>query len=143
MKSTGIYLFAAGLLAFGIGLMGCSNPSAPSAANPPTNASSSSGNPNNQPAEHEHEGGHEHSADHEANGDSAMGKMAEGLAKLPAEDRESAEKQHTCPVSGEMLGSMGAPIKVTVKDQDVWICCNGCKKKLLDSPDEYLAKLKK
>jgi len=74
---------------------------------------------------------------------SDMDKMHATLAKLPEADRAAAEKQHMCPVSGEMLGAMGLPIKVTVKGQDVWLCCAGCKDKLLADPDTYLAKLSK
>lgn len=72
-----------------------------------------------------------------------MEKMEKGLAKLSESDRASAMKQHVCPVSGEMLGTMGEPVKLTVNDQEVWICCNGCKKDLLDNPDKYLSKLNK
>ena len=71
-----------------------------------------------------------------------MDKMKAELAKLSPEDAESAEKQHICPVSGEMLGTMGAPLKIDVNGQQVWICCEGCKNKLLASPDEYLAKIR-
>ncbi|RMF89417.1 MAG: hypothetical protein D6741_17965 [Planctomycetota bacterium] len=70
-----------------------------------------------------------------------MAKMMEGLAELSPEDRESAMKQHVCPVSGEMLGSMGTPIKVDVNGRQVWICCDGCRESLLAEPDKYLAKL--
>jgi len=69
-----------------------------------------------------------------------MEKMKAELKKLSPEDAASVEKQHFCPVSGKMLGSMGAPIKVEVKGKSVWICCEGCKQKVLDNPDEYLAK---
>ena len=72
-----------------------------------------------------------------------MDKMHATLAKLPEADRKSAEKQHFCPVSGEMLGLMGLPIKVTIKGRDVWLCCESCKEKLLADPDTYLAKLNK
>ena len=71
-----------------------------------------------------------------------MEKMKVELAKLSPEDAASAEKQHMCPVSEEMLGTMGAPIKVGVDGQQVWICCEGCRKQLLENPDEFLAKLK-
>jgi len=47
-----------------------------------------------------------------------------------------------CPVSDEMLGSMGAPIKIDVDGQQVWICCEGCRDPLLEDPAKYLAKLK-
>lgn len=70
-------------------------------------------------------------------------KVKENLAKLSDADRASAEKQMTCPVSGEHLGSMGVPKKVTVKGQDVWVCCDSCKETIQKDPDKYLAKLKK
>jgi len=94
-------------------------------------------------AEHGEHGDHEHHADAGHDGESDMEKMTAELAKLSPEDRASAEKQHFCPVTGEMLGTMGAPLKMDVKDQTVWICCEGCEKKLLENPDEYLAKLNK
>lgn len=86
---------------------------------------------------------HDHAAhgDHDDAGLSDMDKMKAELAKLSPEDAESAMKQHFCPVSSEMLGTMGSPIKVDVKGQQVWICCEGCRDKLLADPDNYLAKL--
>jgi hypothetical protein len=65
----------------------------------------------------------------------------EGISQLSNEDQAVAVRQHMCPVTDEMLGSIGKPIKVTVKEQEVWLCCDSCKKKLLANPDEYLAKL--
>src|SRR5690349_3646195 len=41
--------------------------------------------------------------------------VAKGLADLSAEDRAIAIKQAVCPVSGENLGTMGAPVKMEVK----------------------------
>ena len=66
-----------------------------------------------------------------------------GLAELSPEDRAAAEKQKICPVSGEPLGSMGKPVKVTVKGQTVFLCCAGCEDAIKKDPDKYLAKLKK
>jgi YHS domain-containing protein len=66
---------------------------------------------------------------------------AHGDHDHPGSSQSDMEKM--CPVSGEMLGTMGAPQKVTVNGQQVWICCDGCKDKLLENPDKYLAKLKK
>jgi Cu(I)/Ag(I) efflux system membrane fusion protein len=40
-----------------------------------------------------------------------------------------------------MLGTMGAPEKVDVNGEMVWICCDGCKDKLLADPQKYLAKI--
>jgi hypothetical protein len=64
------------------------------------------------------------------------------LAKLPEKDRKLAEEQKYCPVSEERLGSMGAPVKIMVKDQAVFLCCKGCEKKALADPDKTLAKVK-
>jgi len=36
---------------------------------------------------------------------------------------------------------MGAPIKLMVKDQPVFICCKGCKDEALAHPDKTLAKV--
>lgn len=65
------------------------------------------------------------------------------LAKLPEADRKLAEKQKLCPVTDDPLGSMGVPVKVEVKNQTVFLCCQGCVEELKADPDKYLAKLKK
>ena len=78
-----------------------------------------------------------------SSGDTANAEITAAFAKLPAADRALAEKQKICPVSGEALGTMGAPLKMEVKGQTVFLCCEGCKDKLLASPDEYLAKINK
>lgn len=63
-------------------------------------------------------------------------------AKLSAEDRALVEAQEWCVInSEERLGSMGAPIKLTIKGQPVFICCGGCKKKAESDPDKTLSKL--
>ena len=38
--------------------------------------------------------------------------------------------QEICPVSGEKLGSMGEPVKITVGEakEEVFLCCKGCLK---------------
>jgi hypothetical protein len=61
----------------------------------------------------------------------------------PEADRKVALEQKLCPVSGEHLGSMEVPIKLTLKGQTVYICCGGCKKEAEAKPDEALAKLGK
>lgn len=129
-------------LALGSGMIlvftGC-NPtkSDSSTAAPPTSEAESS---SHDQTDHDH-------ADHDHEGESAgktdMEKMAETLASFSDEDRQSAMKQHFCPVSGEMLGTMGEPEKVEVDGQSVWICCEACKDKLLAAPEKYLAKLSK
>ena len=121
------YTTAALLLAIGcsvFAIAGCGSDSAEEATS--------------SPAATESEASH----DHDGHGQSEMDEIKAELAKLSPEDAESAEKQRICPVSDEMLGSMGAPKKVDVKGQQVWICCDGCKDSLLSKPEEFLAKLK-
>jgi Cu(I)/Ag(I) efflux system membrane fusion protein len=66
------------------------------------------------------------------------------LAELAPEDRRRAEAQRFCPVQGEnRLGSMGPPVKVVVKGQPVFLCCNGCRPKALADPDGTLDKTAK
>jgi hypothetical protein len=63
------------------------------------------------------------------------------LASLSEADRAAVLAQKICPVSDEALGSMGAPIKVTVDGRDVFICCESCRDPLVADPTKYLAKL--
>lgn len=44
----------------------------------------------------------------------------------------------TCPVSGEKLGEMGKPYTFTYQEQEVKLCCKGCKKDFDKTPDKYL-----
>lgn len=43
--------------------------------------------------------------------------------------------QQICPVSGQKLGSMGPPIKVTVGEhkEQVFLCCKGCLQRKIDA----------
>jgi hypothetical protein len=62
--------------------------------------------------------------------------------KLSAEDRALVEAQEWCVVSTEeRLGSMGAPIKLDINGQPVFICCKGCKKSAERDPEKTLATL--
>jgi len=121
------------------GLNGCSEPAETESSQP-----SSSADENGHEEHGDHEEGHDDDHAHEEEGDSAMTdmeKMKAALAEFSPEDAASAEKQHICPVSDEMLGAMGAPIKIDVDGQQVWICCEGCRDPLLEDPAKYLAKL--
>ncbi len=124
MKRIILPLTGLSALLFAVAVVGC-NQSSDSGATASTNSAT--------PSE-EHAGHSDH--DH-----GSMADMDKGLAELTEADRAAAMKQHVCPVTGEMLGTMGKPIKVSVKDHDVWICCDGCTKQLQDAPDKYLAKL--
>ncbi|HLA85293.1 MAG TPA: TRASH domain-containing protein [Thermoguttaceae bacterium] len=66
---------------------------------------------------------------------------AEGLAELSDADAAAAKKQGTCPVSGEVLGAMGKPYKVTIQDRTIFLCCPGCEEELRKNPEKYLLKI--
>jgi len=132
MKHTITYFAAAALL---LGLYGCGAPSEsqPSTESPLAETTNiHGGQAESMTGDHAQQG---------KKGPTDMEKMKAELAKLSKEDAASALAQHVCPVSGGMLGIMGAPIKVDVGEKQVWICCEGCRSKLLKKPDEYLAKL--
>ncbi len=131
-------IFYATVIGFVLGLYGCGAPAGSDSTTQPGSQSASDGH-----GEHNHgDNAHGDPAHDSDSGLTDMEKMEAKLAKLSPADAASAEKQHVCPVSGEMLGVMGAPIKVEVRGQQLWICCEGCRKELLENSDVYLAKLK-
>jgi YHS domain-containing protein len=70
--------------------------------------------------------------------------IAEALAGLDADDRKLADAQKFCAVmTDNLLGSMGTPVKVDVKGEVVFLCCDGCKGKALRKPEETLANVAK
>ena len=74
--------------------------------------------------------------------DAAVDEVAAERAKLSKEDRALVDAQEWCVVNTEgRLGSMGAPIKLTIKGQTVFLCCAGCKRKAESNPDKTLATL--
>ncbi|WP_404309635.1 hypothetical protein [Neorhodopirellula lusitana] len=66
----------------------------------------------------------------------AMGKLPSGLLS----DELLISLQATCPVSGQPLGSMGKPPKITIGNKSLFVCCAGCTKKVEASPEQYLTK---
>jgi hypothetical protein len=56
------------------------------------------------------------------------------LAKLSDDDRDDAVTQKFCAVHGDsLLGSMGVPVKITIKNKDgdkvgAFLCCKACEK---------------
>ena len=65
------------------------------------------------------------------------------LDKLGPQDRKLAEEQKWCAIENEnLLGSMGTPIKIMIKDQPVFVCCKGCVKSAKKDPDKTLEKVK-
>jgi hypothetical protein len=70
-------------------------------------------------------------------------KIKASLAKLSPEDQRLAEEQKFCAVENDnRLGKMGMPVKIMVKGQPVFLCCDGCTKEAEDDPDATLAKVK-
>ena len=65
------------------------------------------------------------------------------LSFTPAEaaDADAIKQQEVCPVTGEPLGSMGTPIKVTGLARDLYLCCQGCVNPLKKDPQKYLVQL--
>ena len=134
MSKMSLFASLSAFVAIGLTMAGCSKqPSSQEPLAPPEEASQA------QPAAMGHEG-HEHGgaghADH-----ASHGQYEDALAELSPEDRALAEKQKTCPVSGQPLGAMGKPYKVTVQGREVFLCCPGCEAKIKENPEEYLAKL--
>jgi hypothetical protein len=59
------------------------------------------------------------------------------FARATRGDQAAVNAQRVCVVSGEPLGSMGTPIKVTRGDRSVFLCCQGCLKSIQAKPDRY------
>lgn len=72
--------------------------------------------------------------------DTKEARIKANLEKLDSEDRELAEKQKYCAVETKnRLGSMGKPFKLTIEDQTVFLCCEGCEKAAKRDPQKTLA----
>ena len=76
----------------------------------------------------------------QANGTAAMSKVSANYVSYVAKERQTksdqlhARAQGICPVSGQKLGSMGAPVKVKVGEKEVaFLCCKGCVGKELNA----------
>jgi len=62
------------------------------------------------------------------------------FAALAPADRGPARAQGFCAVmTDNPLGSMGAPVKVKLGDESVYLCCAGCRRKALANPEKTLA----
>jgi hypothetical protein len=65
------------------------------------------------------------------------------INQLPEEDRKLAIAQSICPVTGNPLGGMGVPVKITLRGKTVFVCCQGCVGKAKADPDGTLKKLER
>ncbi|NOY29680.1 MAG: hypothetical protein GXP28_05750 [Planctomycetes bacterium] len=70
-----------------------------------------------------------------------LAKASATLAKLPAKERAAAEAQKYCAIANKnFLGSMGAPIRLELDGNPVYLCCKGCVAKAKADPAGTLAK---
>jgi multidrug efflux pump subunit AcrA (membrane-fusion protein) len=74
-------------------------------------------------------------------GEDVSEKVKANLAKLPPEDQKLAAQQKSCPITGLLLGSMGVPVKITLKGQPVFLCCPGCLDEAKKDPEKTLKKI--
>ena len=129
-------------------LVGC-EPATPPATTPPTSPGTPAETAPKPPGENETksmpvEPG---KAEEPKKEGASVGKLSDDelaeIKKLPADEQPIALAQMTCPVSGDHLGEMGAPIKQTIGDKTFFLCCAGCEKAVKANPEQVLAKLKK
>jgi YHS domain-containing protein len=75
-------------------------------------------------------------------GENAPGAAAQmSVAYATAEDAAAVRAQGRCVVmTDQQLGGHGKPIKVTVGEQSLFVCCKGCLRKVEQNPELYLAK---
>lgn len=71
--------------------------------------------------------------------DAEKQEIEDAMQPLSLADRELALAQEICPVQEIALGSMGmgTPIKVDVQGKPIFICCEGCRRRLVSDPDKY------
>ncbi len=67
--------------------------------------------------------------------------MLAAIRQLPTDDQSAAIEQVICPVTDFKLGSMGVPPKVMVGEVPVFLCCEGCRDRLLKDPESHLDRL--
>ncbi len=61
----------------------------------------------------------------------------------PTEAKPLPDNLTTCVVSGEKLGGdMGKPVTFIYKNQEVKLCCKGCRKDFDKDPDKFIVKIR-
>jgi YHS domain-containing protein len=70
-------------------------------------------------------------------------KQLASIRQLPESEQAAAIRQAVCPVSGEKMGSMGKPYKVSAEGRTFYLCCDGCEDKVKADPKAVVAKLDK
>lgn len=59
------------------------------------------------------------------------------FAKATQADQAAINAQKVCKVSGQALGSMGGPIKVTQAGRSIFLCCQSCLKTVQADPVQF------
>ncbi len=95
--------------------------------------------PNTQPPSHDNNATHPENSKNT----SFSPEDLKNINQLPEEDRKLALAQSICPVTGNPLGEMGVPVKITLRGKTVFLCCKGCVGKAKADPDGTLKKLDK
>lgn len=73
-----------------------------------------------------------------------LAEITANLEKLPVAEQKAALLQKNCPVqSDKTLGSMGVPVKLTIKGETVFLCCEGCTKKATNAAEQTLERVMK
>ena len=87
-------------------------------------------------ADHDHADDDHDDADDDHDVDSSA--VEKAIDELPEADQAAARAQKTCPVTNQLLGSMGAPYRVTVNDKMVFLCCQSCEAEIKANPEKYI-----
>ena len=75
------------------------------------------------------------------------GSQSKGSVTTQASDQPALDPNakpyplKTCLVSGEELGKMGEPYRLTYKGQEIKLCCKGCEKDFNKEPEKHLQKI--
>jgi YHS domain-containing protein len=70
------------------------------------------------------------SAEIAASNDGFTAKERANIEKLAEKDRKLALAQRLCPITGEKLGSMGKPYKMSIRGRTLYLCCEGCQEEV-------------
>lgn len=67
---------------------------------------------------------------------SGIASIFTALSGLPPEDQVAVLSQRFCPVKGNVLGTLGSPIKIQFRGKDIYACSEDCAEKLKFNPDK-------
>jgi hypothetical protein len=139
MKSSMLHLLALTLIVGAAATLGCKKEAADKTGEPAATGSTASDEAADDAADEPADAAADESAGTSTDEPADTGETTE--TSLTDADKAAILAQKICPVSGEDLGSMGDPIKVTVDGRDVFVCCDQCVEPLKAEPAKYLAKL--